>query len=222
MKKLNPDDYIAAIIDDLGFIKTENRKQKYRAAKFMCELCNTPFIINITNAKLSKTGYCQHCTATTKGPGHKLSNTVLYKVWASIKNRCYNPNSDIYKNYGALGVTMTKEWKEDFTKFKDWALANGWKKGLHIDKDIKSRELGLDIPVYGAKTCSVVTAKINQKEKSMCRELPYYIYDEKGVEGNLVVRVKNKKELRYIGTYDTMSAAIAVRDFYMKEHDLVY
>ena len=222
MKMLKQEDYIAAIIEDLGLVKKEGRKAKYRMAKFMCELCNKPFVIAVFNAQRSKTGYCQHCTATTKGLSHKLSRTTLYKVWASIKDRCYNKNSPLYKRYGALGVTMSDEWKKDFTKFKDWADENNWEKSLHIDKDIKSRELGLSIPIYSKETCSVVTAVVNQREKSMCRELPYYIYKEKENTENLVVRVKNGKNLKYIGTYDSLSTAIAIRDLYMKENNLVY
>jgi hypothetical protein len=29
--------------------------------------------------------------------------TPLYRVWISMKNRCYDPNSRVYKNYGGRG-----------------------------------------------------------------------------------------------------------------------
>lgn len=41
---------------------------------------------------------------------HGLRGTDEYKVWASIKTRCYNPNSDSYKDYGGRGITMCERW----------------------------------------------------------------------------------------------------------------
>lgn len=57
---------------------------------------------------------------------HGLSKTRLYKVWAGIKSRCYNPNNDNYKYYGALGITMCDEWRDSFEAFRDWSVANGY------------------------------------------------------------------------------------------------
>ena len=53
---------------------------------------------------------------------HNSSYTRLYSIWTDIKQRCYNKNSNPYKNYGGRGITMCKDWKEDFTSFKNWSL----------------------------------------------------------------------------------------------------
>ena len=39
-----------------------------------------------------------------------------YKIWAGMRNRCNNPNSEDYKYYGGRGISVCKEW-EDFSKF---------------------------------------------------------------------------------------------------------
>lgn len=44
-------------------------------------------------------------------------STSLYKVWSSIKDRCFNLNSKHYHRYGGRGVIMCKSWAEDYAKF---------------------------------------------------------------------------------------------------------
>ena len=57
---------------------------------------------------------------------HGFKNTRLYRVWDSMKKRCYNPNSQGYKYYGGKGITICDEWKNNFKSFHDWAFANGY------------------------------------------------------------------------------------------------
>jgi hypothetical protein len=43
----------------------------------------------------------------------------VYTSWRKIKERCFNPNDKSYKDYGAVGITLCDEWREDFTAFRD-------------------------------------------------------------------------------------------------------
>ena len=52
-----------------------------------------------------------HCAAE----GRKQAS--IYRIWANIKQRCYNPNSVQYKNYGGRGITMCAAWKNSFKAF---------------------------------------------------------------------------------------------------------
>jgi hypothetical protein len=45
----------------------------------------------------------------------KASRT--YKIWTSIKQRCFNPNTEHYARYGGRGITMHKEWADDYAAF---------------------------------------------------------------------------------------------------------
>lgn len=60
-------------------------------------------------------------------------NLELYNCWTAIKQRCKNPNAQAYHNYGGRDITYCDEW-EKFKPFCEWALANGWEKGLDIDR----------------------------------------------------------------------------------------
>lgn len=44
-------------------------------------------------------------------------------------------------------------------------MANGWKKGLHIDKDIIPKKLGIPAKIYSPEMCSIVTRKENNLTK---------------------------------------------------------
>lgn len=63
----------------------------------------------------------------------RVSATKLYRLWESIKARCYNPKRKDYNNYGGRGITICKEWF-CFDAFKNWALENGYNPGLEIDR----------------------------------------------------------------------------------------
>lgn len=41
----------------------------------------------------------------------------IYKVWTGIKQRCFNPKSRGYHNYGGRGITMCREWADSFVDF---------------------------------------------------------------------------------------------------------
>ena len=57
---------------------------------------------------------------------HGKSNSRLYRVWATMKNRCHNPNTERYRYYGGRGITVCDEWRNDFQKFYEWAISNGY------------------------------------------------------------------------------------------------
>jgi len=48
--------------------------------------------------------------------------------------RCYKQTDKEYKNYGGRGIEVCTEWREDKNAFFRWALANGWKPGLTIER----------------------------------------------------------------------------------------
>ena len=40
-----------------------------------------------------------------------------YQSWSDMKQRCYNPKAQQYKNYGARGVSVCKRWLKSFAYF---------------------------------------------------------------------------------------------------------
>lgn len=105
---------------------------------------------------------CVELARKTKHGFRQAKDThPAYRAYRSMLNRCYNTNDPNYKWYGAIGVTVCDEWLNNPKAFVEWSISNGWKDGLHIDKDIKSKELGIEPGIYSPSTCQWVTAKVN-------------------------------------------------------------
>lgn len=65
---------------------------------------------------------------------HGLTHTRLYRTWSGMKRRCYKIDDKDFCRYGERGITICKEWLYDFRAFYDWAMANGYKENLTIDR----------------------------------------------------------------------------------------
>lgn len=63
-----------------------------------------------------------------------MSKSSLYNIWNGMKFRCTNKNSGSYKNYGQRGISVCEEWFNNPQSFIEWALKNGYKEGLTIDR----------------------------------------------------------------------------------------
>lgn len=85
----------------------------------------------------------------------------IYSSWLAMIRRCYNKKYDGYRYYGGRGVIVCDEWKNDYQKFLDWSLVNGWQPGFEIDKDIKGNGM-----LYSPDTCLWVSKEDNNETKS--------------------------------------------------------
>lgn len=65
---------------------------------------------------------------------HNKSNTKLYRVWASMRERCSSTSCKGFVYYGARGVTVCDDWNNSFQAFYDWATSSGYAEGMSIDR----------------------------------------------------------------------------------------
>lgn len=65
------------------------------------------------------------CYHDERSATHRGIHERLYRVWCSMRSRCNNANAKDYINYGGKGVRVCAEW-DDYGKFRDWAMANGY------------------------------------------------------------------------------------------------
>lgn len=71
---------------------------------------------------------------TRRVDSHGLSKSdPLYKVWCGMRRRCYETTAKNYRWYGGKGVQVHPDW-HDFLTFRQWAYANGYAKGLELDR----------------------------------------------------------------------------------------
>lgn len=89
---------------------------------------------NITSGNTKSCGCYKKDKNSSVFTTHGKTGTKLYRVWSSIKDRCFRESSRQYCDYGGRGITMCNEWTKDFQAFYEWALSNGYKEGLTIER----------------------------------------------------------------------------------------
>lgn len=120
---------------------------------------------NLRGMHTKSCGCLQSELVKSRKTTHGLRSHPLYRIWHGIIQRCTKPYTNNFSRYGAIGVTVCKEWY-DFKTFFDWAIANGWERGMQIDKDIIPKQIGIEPKLYSPNMCSIVTAKENSRNTS--------------------------------------------------------
>lgn len=129
------DDMIGEKNDKLtivGFVGTDKRGQRLWLCK--CDCGNTT--VKNTNSLHSKARHSCGCIRKNhpNGTKHGMCYTRLNGIYRRMKQRCINPNSPRYTDYGGRGIRVCKEWVDDFMNFYNWAIQNGYSDKLTLDR----------------------------------------------------------------------------------------
>jgi len=137
----------ACIIDLTGqrfgrlVVLKQTEQKRYGETSWVC-LCDCGKQTITTTGSL-RSGACRSCGCLhreaareqgLKSTTHGLTGTRLYRVWANMKTRCYNRRNRNYARWGARGITVCDEWRDNFQAFYDWAMENGYADSLSIDR----------------------------------------------------------------------------------------
>lgn len=99
--------------------------------------------------------------------GKRVIEFPLYLVWNSMRQRCYNPKVKNYHRWGGRGIKVCKKWRESFIHFYEWAISNGYKKGLSIDRKNNNGN-------YSPKNCHFITAKKQVQNMSKTKMVKWH------------------------------------------------
>lgn len=134
------------------------------AWKCKCD-CGNETIVTTTALQSGNTKSCG-CLLHERITKHGMYKTKLYKTWNNMISRCYCNSFRNFKNYGGRGITVCKEWKEDFQTFADWALSHGYSDELTLDRiDVNGN--------YEPSNCRWITNKEQQHNKRSNRYITF-------------------------------------------------
>lgn len=123
--------------------------------------------------------------------------TTLYSIWYSMIQRCYLKRPR-YAHYA--DCTVCDEW-HNFQNFARWAVANGFQKGLNLDKDllIKGNK------IYSPETCLFLPASLNTlliNCKKRRGQLPVGV-DYRPERGKYRAKLNKNKKIVCVGYFKT-------------------
>lgn len=88
---------------------------------------------NIMSGKQVSCG-CYRLQALTQAIKLPDGYSHLGRIFYQMKRRCYDKSSNRYYRYGGRGIKICDEWLSDINCFRRWAVENGYKEGLSIDR----------------------------------------------------------------------------------------
>lgn len=128
-------------------------KRYYQKVK--CDCGNIKYIRDDRFPKIISCG----CEKRNKVNLSSADYEALFNVWRNMIHRCYDKKSDRYYTYGARGIKVCEEWKENFRSFAKWAVDNGWEKGISIER--KNHD-----GMYCPENCTFITMAEQARNKT--------------------------------------------------------
>jgi len=158
------------------FIQPSGQSQR----GFLCKCdCGNKKKVRLSHLRHNRVNSC----GCNLGEMHGENKTKLYNTWRGMKNRVKEYHSESHLYYDR-GITMFKGWRKSFLTFKDWALKNGYKEGLTIDRIDNNKG-------YYPDNCRFVPQYINNANR---RNTMVVEYKGKEIPFTLLIREKKLQE----------------------------
>jgi hypothetical protein len=150
------------VVEHIGFTEPNKHGSRYAIWKCKCDCGN--YInrsVDVIKRGKSSCGCMQKEVLkmmSDKNITHNMTHTRLYRIYKGMIGRCYYKCSQRYNAYGGRGITVCDEWKNDRTKFFEWALQNGYSDELTIERiDVNGN--------YCPENCKWIPANEQYKNK---------------------------------------------------------
>lgn len=143
-------------VRDVESIKVKSGTK--RRSLFICDCGNEKIFLtyDVLAGKSGSCGCLHRELLSKQSTTHGLSKSKIYRVWASMFDRCYRENDKAYKNYGGRGITVSKSWHRFVNFYRD--MGSTYRSGLEIDRKNNNRG-------YTKGNCQWVTRHQNARNK---------------------------------------------------------
>ena len=199
---------------ELTVLRRSQNKTKEGALLWLCQ-CSCGTVKEVRGKLLLSGGSktCGRCKSVTSPLFVRTHKNRLYHTWSEMHRRCDGKSTNASYYFGK-GISCCPDW-DDFDAFASWAINNGYKIGLEIDRIDNAKG-------YSPENCRWVDHKTNTRNR---------VARSNNNTGFAGVHIrKNKSGIVYratiktdegnvnLGTFYTLEDAVAAR----KEAELKY
>ena len=159
----------------------------------------------------------------------KIIYRRLVTIYRFMIDRCYNPKSEKYPSYGAIGIRVSDEWRnmdQFMIDVKD--LYNYDKFYLNpfiyeFDKDYLQQSIPKNQRIYSKETCLFLYYQDNLNLKHLEEMKEHssrsgYFGVEINAQGNYYARIRMNNHRHNIGTFDNPIAAANAYNYWMLKY----
>lgn len=142
-----------------------------RRIEVVCPGCSERRTVLPSNMRHSKTGLCRACDVRSRhgislSPNERSStHPQLHNIWRGTLKRCGHVAGGKPYNllmYRDRGIFVCDEWRSSFAAFRDWALSNGYARGLILDRSDNDRE-------YSPGNCRWVDSATSMQNRTISK-----------------------------------------------------
>ena len=115
--------------------ETKQRDKQHGTIRYLCKCeCGREQIVDGHSLRKGISKYCLSCKQYKGHTNTFIKNRRLINIYNGMISRCYYKKNPHYKNYGGRGIKVCQEWLNNKGLFYNWAINNGYKDNLTIDR----------------------------------------------------------------------------------------
>lgn len=90
---------------------------------------------------------------------YSIEEKHIRNAYDNMRKRCYDTNQKMYYRYGGRGIGVDAAWLSSYHLFRDWAIANGYREGLTLDRI--NNDMG-----YSPENCRFVSRYVQARNRN--------------------------------------------------------